>query len=403
VSRLDRRLAPHAAVALSAAAILVATLVPGTVPRPDALPPARRWQICDVVRNLVLFAPLGASLAGCRVRASRAVLGAAALSALVELAQTGIPGRDASPVDWIANVAGAAAAFAFFPTAATWLDPFRASTAGLVLAASAVVSAVLVCSGILLAPAPTVGTLFAHHTPLLANLAPYEGRVLDASIDGIEIPVGPIADSDAVRRKLAGDFSLRVAATAGAPPESLAALVLISDAEEEMALLGPDREDLVFRFRSRGQDLGLEPPVLRLSHALTNVGPGDRLALEVRRSGPDLCVAIDDAQECGLGPTVADGWVLLAPGLRILSGARRLVNVAWLAALFLPLGYWGRVSQSSALACVLAASALLLVPHATGLMPTPGLQIAAAAAGVALGAAARRHLVSAAAHSPRGA
>ena len=147
--------------------------------------------------------------------------------------------------------------------------------------------------------------------------------------------------------------------------------MLITDrAQNEILLLGPDRDDLVYRYRSRGQALGLETATVRLPRALRQSGPGDDLELSVRRSGNDLCIAVDRVDDCGYGFTVGDGWQL--------------------AALFLPAGYWGRGSAANAAACAAAAGALLLVPLIAPLRPTPVSQLACAGFGAALGMAARR-------------
>jgi hypothetical protein len=252
-------------------------------------------------------------------------------------------------------------------------------------------AAVAAGTGVLLAPAPSAAIYYGHHSPLLAHLAPYGGTVRGASIDGIEIPQGRIGDSDGVRARLGGDYALRVRARAGAPPEDQAALVLITDAaQREILLLGPDRDDLVFRFRSRSQALGLETAMVRLPQALQSVGLGDALELMVERTGADLCFSIDGEVDCGHGFTVGDGWLFVAPDYRVVASSRPLLDVAWLAALFLPLGYWGRMNYASAVACALAAIALFVVPAVTALRATPVLQVAGAGLGAVLGMVVRR-------------
>jgi hypothetical protein len=221
--------------------------------------------------------------------------------------------------------------------------------------------------------------------------------VLRASLAGIEIPHGRIADSETMRVRLGEGYALHVDALAGTPPSDLAALVLITDAaQNEILLLGPDRQDLVFRFRSRADWLGLEPALVRLPHALARISAGDRVALDVRRSGRDLCFAIDSVVECGHGLTLGDGWTLLAPDRWIPESWRPLVPPLWLAALFAPLGYWSRGDKASgtATAWLIAAAALLSVPAATALRATPWEQILGAGCGAVLGIASRRHFAA---------
>ena len=217
-----RRVVPHAAAGLAIAAILVATLTASGDLVNAA--PGPRWEgepfpLADLLRNLILFAPLGASLAWCQLPARRALMLAGGLSAGIELAQGALPivGRDASAIDWIANVIGAGLAMALFNAAPRWLHPSPPQSRRLALMASAIAVAVLVGTGALLAPAPTAAVYFGHHTPSLAHLAPYTGSVLDASIDGVEIPYGEIRDSEGIQARLRGDYALRVRGAAQLP------------------------------------------------------------------------------------------------------------------------------------------------------------------------------------------
>jgi VanZ family protein len=398
----SRRLALAAAL-LAAAAILSATLVPDRSITAEQLAHAARRSglLADFLRNVILFAPLGASLAWSGIRPRRALLAGALLSAGIELSQIAIPSRDPSVRDFAANVAGVALALALFRSAPEWLHPSPAHARTLEACTGAAVVFALVGTGFLLAPAPTAAIFYGHRTPSsLAHLAPYGGSVRDASIDGIEIPHGPIADSAGVGARLLGDYTLRIDALAGPPPDRLAAFVLITDADQnEILLLGPDGDDLVYRYRARGQRVGLEPARARLPHSLAGIEPGAPLALSVSRARADLCIAVDGTAECGHGPTAGDGWRLVVPDWRILARARAVLETSWLAALFAPLGFWARRNAATATAWAASAAALVLVPAVLPLRPTPLTQVAEAGLGVGLGLAARRPFASAAAHA----
>lgn len=388
---MDSRRAPLATTALAAASILAVTLMPdGRVVNAGQLPRFANEPslLADLLRNLILFVPLGIGLAWSRIPARRALVAAAVLSASVELAQSVVPGRHPNPIDCIANVAGVALAFAVFRTAPGWLHPPAQRARRLAFWASAAAAAALASTGVLLAPAPSGAIFYGHRPPQFDDLAPYTGTVVRASIDDVEIPSGRIPDSDRIRMRLRGDHALRVDALSGAPPEGLAALVVISDEQSEILLLGQDGDDLVYRFRTRGQAIGLETATVRLPRALHGVGPGDQLGLTVQRAGADLCFGVDGVVDCGYGFTVGDGWLLLAPDYQVLTTWRPIVDPAWLAMLFLPLGYWGR--NASPATWALAAAALLVVPAATALRATPMSQLASAGFGAALGMATRR-------------
>jgi VanZ like family len=356
------------------------------------------FPLSDLVRNLLLFAPLGACLARSRVSAPLGVLAPAALSAFIELTQFAVPGRDPSLRDWVSNATGAALAFAAVRR------PPRLRASRLALAAGCTAAVVLLATGVLLAPSPTAGLYYGRHTPSRADLAPYRGTVLGASIDEIAIPDGAITDTDRVRARLGANYALRVSARAGPAPDALAAFVQVADEDDmEILLLGPDRDDLVYHFCTLGGRIGLEMARVRLPRALSRVAAGDSVALGVARKSHDLCFAIDGAVDCGHGFTVGDGWRLLAPDFRILDLGRPWLDAAWLAALFLPLGYWGRTDVASAAAGTIAAAALFLVPAATALIATPGVEIAGAGCGVVVGVLLRRHFGTRGSHPERGA
>ena len=272
----------------------------------------------------------------------------------------------------------------------------------LALATGLGIIAVLTATAILLAPATTRATFYGHRTPDLAHLARYGGSVLSASIDGIVIPHGEIADSDALRARLAGSFGLHLRAVAGPPPAGLAALVLVTDEDRtEILLVGPDREDLVVRYRTRGDRLGLERARFRLPGALHAIAPGAAFELDVQRAGADWCVALDGRRTCGLGLTAGDGWMVLAPELRFLDALRPGLGAIWIAILFAPLGFWMRRGVSGLLAFAAALAALVSLPGAMGLLATPLSQIGAALCGAALGAFVRRPIEASLASSRR--
>src|SRR5262245_60196686 len=217
---MDSRRLSLTATLLAAAAILVATLVPNhSVPIEDLNRiGSGPWDLADFLRNVILFAPLGASLAWRGDRARHAILACAVLSALIELAQIAIPGRDPNPTDVIANVIGAALGVVLVETAPAWLRPSASLERALAIAAGTVAAATFTGTGILLAPAPSTATFFGQHPSEVPHLARFAGVVLDASLDDIEIPIGRFENSSSVQTRLRGDYRLRVRALGDAPP-----------------------------------------------------------------------------------------------------------------------------------------------------------------------------------------
>jgi hypothetical protein len=350
--------------------------------------------VSDALRNVLLFFPLGAALAaGSWTLAAGVGLGVA-ISISIELFQFFIPGRYPSAFDLFANAVGTALGIALVRSVPIWMFPSPTQAARLVAAAGLAAASVLITSGALFAPVPTWLALFGHHTPdALGHLFPYDGRVIAASVDGIDIGQGRLPDPERVRRRLAGDHELRLRVVAGHAPEGQAALLLITDVEQaEILLLGLERDDLVYRYRSRGAQLGLEQARLRLDGVLQGVPPGELLELSLRRIGGDVCIRIGAADHCGLGFTLGDGWLSLAPDSRLLDAGRPGLSIVWVAGLMLPLGFWARRDVVTALAGALVIGTLLWAPGWLGVLPTPRSQGIAAGLGAMAGVGIRKAL-----------
>jgi hypothetical protein len=375
--------------------ILGATLAPigtqGQLPPPGQL----NWSfpLADMLRNWLLFLPLGAALRACGMRAGRALAIGVGLSLGVEAAQAGIQGRESAISDVLANALGTGAGMALVRTAPRWISATGRRAERLSIGAAAFAVAAMLATGWLLAPATVTAPLYAHHTPRMDHLQPYTGRVLKADLDGMGLPYGKLADSQAVGARLHGDYTLRVIAEAGNPPNGQAALLLVTDQQQrEILLLGPDAADLVLRFRSRGEWLGLETARIRVCDALAGLAVGERIRLEASRRGGDFCLDVNGREDCGLGLTIGDGWSLLIWDHPWLARHRRLLGAVWLGMLLFPLGYWGKPSKPIAAAGGAVIAALLVAPAITGLLSTPLSQIAGAAGGLAAGGLGGRAL-----------
>ncbi len=350
----------------------------------------------DVLLNIILFVPLGAAVA-LHVRSlSRCALSAALLSATIELAQLYIPGRDSSLGDVLSNTLGGTLGALVTRTAVLWLLPSAVRAARLSRTAALAAAAACWATGILLTPTFPDAPYYGQWTPSLAHLELYRGRVLDATLSGLPVTPGPIPDSRLVRDRLAAaqGFALRVRAVAGPRTPALAALFAIyDDHEREIVLLGPDRDDLVLRFRALATELRFDQPDIRLVSALQHVGAGDTLDITVTRGGArqegDYGIARNGRSTSGLGCAVGCGWALLMypevfpPWLRVLLGA------VWVGGLFAPVGFWMRTRGDALFAAAALATGLAGAPVFTPLVATPALEWVAAALGMLAGAAVR--------------
>jgi VanZ family protein len=385
-STLSRRL--FLAVAL--VAIAVATL------RPLPGQPSVLWLSClacgahgvaDMLLNVMLFMPLGAALAVCGVKVSRATLWGALLAASIEVAQLYIPGRNLSLGDVVANTAGTAVGAALMHTARVWLVPARHASR-LSHGAALTAAALCVLTGVLLTPAFPISRYYGQWTPNLAHLQWYRGRVRAATLSGLRIPPGPLPDPQRVRALLLSDsgFVLHVRAVAGPRPSGLAPLFAIYDnRRREMLLVGPDGGDLVFRIRTRAAAARLDHPDIRVTNGLQHFAPGDSLDVRVNVQNGAYQIAINDERYGPLGFSVGDGWALLLYAEALAAPFRAALGALWVAVLFLPAGFWVRTRREALFAGAGLATGLLAAPALTPLATTPVAQWAGAAAGLLAG------------------
>jgi hypothetical protein len=376
-----------------------AVILAGTL-FPIAGEETQRWLACvicsdrgiaDVLINVLLFMPLGAALAGAGVPRARCVLGSALLSAAVEFAQIYIPGRDPSLGDTLSNTLGSGLGVALVATASYWLRPAPARAARLSRAAALAAAALCYVTGWLLTPALPRSLYFGMWTPNIGHLEWYRGRVQDAMIGQVPIPIGPMANSAVVREQLLSPrgFSLRVRAIAGPRTAALGVLVAVYDEHErEVLLLGPDRDDLVFRLRRRAATWRFDQPDVRLVGGLRAVAAGDALDVTMHSRRGRYVVTVNSFVATDLGLTLGSGWALLMYPESLPAWLKALLSLGWVAALWVPAGFWARTRRDAWTTGAALAAGLLGAPAVTPLSATPFLQWVAAVVGALAGALA---------------
>lgn len=386
------RTLPIALLALAVLAVLVATLSPGVADTaPPGCPLCVDNLVADALTNVILFLPVGiaAKLLGWRWR--HLLIAGACLSAGIEFLQVYIPGRHGTVVDILCNVAGVAAGGGLVGSAGYWLRPPDERAGRLAFAAGLAAAAMFALTAYLLQPAFPQTQYYGQWTAIFPGLGAYRGTVLEASLDGLRLPTGRLADSDTVRELLMAGATLRVRAVAGPPVEGLAPIVSIADElHRRVLLVGASSDDIILQFRRRASALRLSQPSLRIVGALQPVAPGDTVEIAVRGIPGAYCIEISGHATCPESPTVGVGWTLLAYPGELPTPARTGLRLLWVAGLIAPFGLWARSGRISAAGALVIVGGLLLVPALTQLAPSGPAEYVGAAIGFVAGRIIRR-------------
>ena len=382
----------RALLALAGLAILVATLKPDEA---NAGLGVSVWCVycdagatSDMLVNLLLFLPLGAAIQLNGWRGWPAWVAPALLSAGVETAQFFIPGRGPSLGDLIFNTSGAAAGIALVRTAPWWLRPPPRPRRFLLAMAAALPVGAWALVGCLSGPDFPRSAYFGQWTPFLANLEWYRGRVTGASLGPIQLPTHRLEDSDQARRLLLNGERLEIRAVAGPRTTALAPLLSIADDSlREILIIGPDRDDLVLRYRTRGRSLRLDQPDLRFPGVMRGIERGDTLSVALWRDAQGYCLQLNDGRRCGLRYAAGNAWAFLMYPESLPRWLMRLLTFGWVAALLIPLGLWIRPRALDTGWAALALMGSALVPQWVGLAPFGPEAWLSAAVGLGVGVA----------------
>jgi hypothetical protein len=345
--------------------------------------------VADVIANVLLFMPLGVVLFLRTRRAGRSVLLGALLSAAIELIQFRVPGRDPSLGDLLFNTLGTGAGILLVRAwphlrapARRWLAPTAAAGAALCLMVGGV---------LLLAPVLPDGPLSTSWSPTRHNLYHFSGQIRSAGIGRVAPAPGPVRNPDLLRSRLVAGAPTHVAGVAGKPMPGLAPLLMLLDSRDgEVLLLGLDRSELVFRFRTRASTLRLDQPDLRLAVPAAALRLGAKFNARAWRTERGFCLAFDRVTDCSLGFSLGDTWsILYYPGSLSRAG-KLLLTLLWVVALFVPVGFWMRRPVDTLIILPPVVAAMIALPRLLHCAPTPPAQIAAVLVGVLVGMAFAR-------------
>lgn len=309
--RSDRRV--KAAAAFIACIIAVLTITP------SASAPAELGALCiicgsrglaDLVLNVILFLPLGASLARLSWTTRKVLIACVLASAFIEFLQLALPGRTPSVRDVVANGLGGWLGAWVLVHAASWTRPSiwaRNAFIALVLFALTTVAS----TGWLLSTAPRGNrSLYGQWDPQFATMAHWGGQVHSVLSNGDTIPSRRLPPKASQSTPITGPIT--ITATLGDLPPSLAPIFGIADdTGDHLLLIGQDFDDVVVRIRRRAALLRLNSPEVRFTDALAGFGPDRSLELEVYGlEHPVPCVVVNGTGTCSAKPSAGRAWAL---------------------------------------------------------------------------------------------
>jgi VanZ family protein len=315
---------------------------PETLPQPPSLL-GIGW-LADCIRNLALFAPIGAMLVAAGRTTRSAIAIGLALSLAIEVVQLAIPGRFASPLDLVSNTLGTTLGVGL---ASGWRDllyPSGKLATRLSLTASTASACLMLTTAWLFQPVFPDATYFGGWTLDLGHFELYSGRVLEARVGTLPIPAaGRVSDTPAFRQLLSADAPVLIRAIAGTPPSRLSALVTIHDEHQhEILLLGIEGEDFLIRRLLRAYHFGFENPALRAQSILEGLAPEEPFSLTIDGDGPRRQLTLTSAATRTLGWTPGRAWALLVALPTRWQPAARALDIGWIALLFFPAAFWAR-------------------------------------------------------------
>jgi len=238
---------------------------------------------------------------------------------------------------------------------------------------------------------PDSDTYYMQWRMRFRNMDVYEGEVLSSRIGPLSLRGGRIAETDSVRSMLFTE-PLVVEGIAGPPPRRTAPIISIYDREQrQVMLLGARGEDLVYRYRARGDRFLVDRVTVRVADAFAGLSEGEPFRLDWRADARGYCLELDQTRRCGHGLTVGDTWSIVHFIDRP-PAERAVIQAIWLWMAFIPGGLAVATPLSLAGATVLAAGTLLAGAPLLGFAVTPLHQVLGAALGLVTGAIVRRVL-----------
>lgn len=353
----------------------------------------------DFFLNFVLFVPLGAALQAWRGRLGFATMVGMSVTLVIEVLQWRmIPGRDASLGDLISNTLGTSAGAGLAVLLLPAVQATGAAARRLAIGFAVAASGALLMGGWMMLPASPHGITTIQWTIPRPRMDTYSGLVRSMRLNEAQTYPTVRVHQDFLVDSSGGIAVEAVVRGPSEPTERLAMIVASANQTEEGFFLGQLGTGVVYRTHTFASRLRFRSPFFRLDGVLAP-GPDrlDSLALAAHASPAFVRLGAGRGRaEHGVEyqRTAALAWTAFVPWNAFLSAHSWLVNVAWVAALLTPVGFWASAEGGTLLRRwwpgLLPSAALLLGPIMLGLAWPLAVEWLGLFAGLASGAALRR-------------
>ncbi len=353
--------------------------------------------------NILLFVPVGFFLR--RLGSARLAIALGALLSLgIEGTQLFVPGRETALGDLLANTLGAALGAALAPRFLAIVLPSRRVSIAAAFVASAAFAALLLAAGPLLDPAAPTGEYYGQWSPKGRHHAQYRGTVLVATLDSVPIPSRRL-DGTRVAPLLFSGAPLSVRFVSSGPTTSLEPVLRIvagrfGDADDGV-VMGVEDRDLVIWTRTLADERRLSRPVHRWNDAFARVQAGDTVDVRTWRvPGSGVAAAGGSGSPQLRGFTLGRSWSLFYAAPLRSAAWLAVIDHLWFLGVAVVIGWYARRWPAMVTAVTLVALAAWRTPMTSDLLPTPISLPIAFAAGLVLGAIARRLVQERTLHRP---
>lgn len=153
---------------------------------------------------------------------------------------------------------------------------------------------------------------------------------------------------------------------------------------EKPTLIERAGDEVLFRYHSRANALGLDQPEHWVSGMLDGSASEETAPVLMSRDRGRWHITIG-RNRATVGPTIGQGWTLLAYPDAIGRRWGSVLNAAWMVVICFPIGFWAR-GRLRLIAAIVVVVMVAFVPVITGVVATSLFEWAGAAMGFVAGA-----------------